>query len=90
MQLIRNIIKWINTDGLLHFLVCYSITLALTPLIGLYALIPTFIAAGGKEAYDYFIIKSNNVGQVVHDLICDAAGIIGGYLTLLIWFIFYF
>ena len=89
MERIKNIIKWIAADGLLHFLVCYAMTLALTPLIGFYALIPTTIAALGKEGYDYHIRKSNNREQVVHDLICDGAGIAAAYITMLIWLIFY-
>lgn len=87
MERIKNIIKWIAADGLLHFLVCYAMTLALTPLIGFYALIPTTIAALGKEGYDYHFRKSNNREQVVHDLICDGAGIILAYLTMLLWLI---
>ena len=89
MDKIENAIKWIGTDGLLHFLVCYAMMVSLTPLIGFYALIPTTIAALGKEGYDYHFRKSNNREQVVHDLICDAAGIAAAYITMLIWLIFY-
>lgn len=89
MEKIKNIIKWIAADGLLHFLVCYALILSLTPIIGFYALIPTIIAALGKEGYDYHIRKSNNREQVVHDLICDGAGIVAAYATMLVWAIFY-
>ena len=89
MEKLKNIIKWIGTDGLLHFLVCYAMVLSLTPIIGFYALIPTIIAALGKEGYDYHIRKSNNKEQVVHDLICDAAGIVAAYATMLVWAVFY-
>ena len=89
MERIKNIIKWIATDGLLHFLVCYALILSLTPLIGFYALIPTIIAALGKEGYDFHIQKDNNREQVVHDLICDGAGIVAAYATMLVWAIFY-
>ena len=89
MEKLKNIIQWIATDGLLHFLVCYAMTLALTPIMGFYALIPTTIVALGKEGYDYHIRKSNNKEQVVHDLICDGAGIAAAYITMLIWLIFY-
>jgi hypothetical protein len=61
--------------------------LSLTPLIGFYALIPTTIAALGKEGYDYHFRKSNNREQVVHDLICDGAGIILAAITMLAWMI---
>lgn len=89
MEKLKNIIKWIAADGLLHFLVCYALILSLTPLIGFYALIPTTIVAAAKEGYDYHIRKSNNREQVVHDLICDGAGIASAYATMAIWLIFY-
>ena len=86
MEKLKNIIKWIGTDGLLHFLVCYAMILALTPIIGWWALIPTALVAAMKEGYDYHIEKDNDK-QVVHDLICDLAGIILAYLTMLLWLI---
>ena len=89
MEKIKNAIKWIGVDGLLHFLVCYALMLALTPIIGWYALIPTAIVAAGKEGYDFHIQKSNNKQQVVHDLICDAAGVASAYATMAIWLIYY-
>ena len=89
LESIKKIKEWVATDGLLHFLVCYAMVLSLTPIIGFYALIPTIIAALGKEGYDYHIRKSNNREQVVHDLICDAAGIVAAYATMLVWAIFY-
>lgn len=89
MERIKNIIKWIAADGLLHFLVCYAMILSLTPIIGFYALIPTTIVAAAKEGYDYHIRKSNNTAQVTHDLICDLAGIVAAYITMLVWLIFY-
>lgn len=87
MEKLKNIIKWIGTDGLLHFLVCYAMILALTPIIGWWALIPTALVAAMKEGYDYHIEKDNDKQQVVHDLICDLAGIILAYLTMLLWLI---
>ena len=89
MEKLKNIIKWIGTDGLLHFLVCYAMMLALTPIIGWWALIPTAIVAAAKEGYDFHIRKSNNKQQVVHDLICDLAGIVAAYVTMLVWLLFY-
>ena len=89
MEKIKNAIKWIGVDGLLHFLICYSMMIALSPIIGWYALIPTIIIAAVKEGYDYHIQKDNNKQQVVHDLICDAAGIAAAYATMAIWLIFY-
>lgn len=84
---IKKIKEWVATDGLLHFLVCYAMILALTPIIGFYALIPTTIVAAAKEGYDFFIQKDNDKPQVIHDLICDGAGIILAYLTMLLWLI---
>lgn len=89
MEKIKNFFRWVGTDGLLHFLVCYAMMLALSPVIGFYALIPTAIVAAAKEGYDYHIQKDNNREQVVHDLICDAAGIAAAYATMAIWLIFY-
>ena len=85
----KKILKWIATDGLLHFLVCYAMVLSLTPIIGFYALIPTTIVAAAKEAYDFHYKKSNNKEQVMHDLICDLAGIVAAYATMLVWAVFY-
>ena len=89
MEKLKNIINWIGTDGLLHFLVCYAMMLALSPVIGFYALIPTTIVAAAKEAYDFHIKQSNNKEQVMHDLICDLAGIVAAYATMLLWAVFY-
>lgn len=89
MEKLKNILQWIAADGLLHFLVCYAMMVSLTPLIGFYALIPTTIVAAAKEAYDFYIKKSNNKEQVIHDLICDAAGIAAAYATMAIWLLFY-
>ena len=85
MERLKNAIKWIGVDGLLHFLVCYAMMLALTPLMGFYALIPTALVAAAKEGYDYHIEKDNNREQVIHDLICDGAGVLCAYLTMLLW-----
>lgn len=89
MEKLKNIIKWIAADGLLHFLVCYALILSLTPIIGFYALISTAIVAAAKEGYDYHVKKSNNREQVIHDLVCDLAGIVAAYATMLIWMVFY-
>lgn len=89
LESIKKIKEWVATDGLLHFLMCYAMVLSLTPIIGFYALIPTIIAALGKEGYDYHVKKSNTREQVIHDLICDLAGIVAAYITMLVWLIFY-
>lgn len=83
---LKSIIKWVGTDGLLHFLVCYAMTLALTPIIGIWwTLLTTTLIALAKEAWDYFYQKDNNKEQVIHDLILDASGILFALITMLIW-----
>ena len=84
---LKNAIKWIGTDGLLHFLICYAMMVALSPIIGWWALLPTAIIAAAKEGYDLHISKSNNKEQVIHDLLCDLVGIVAAYLTMIVWFI---
>ena len=87
MEKIKNIIKWIAADGLLHFLVCYATMLALSPIIGWWAILPTAFLAAAKEGYDFFIKKDNDKPQVIHDLICDGAGVVCAYITMLLWLI---
>lgn len=87
MEKIKNAIRWIGTDGLLHFLICYAMVLALSPIIGWWAILPTTILAAAKEGWDYFIQKDNDKPQVIHDLICDGAGIVLAYITMLLWLI---
>lgn len=84
MEQIKNIIKWIGTDGLLHFLVCYAMMLALSPIVG-WALLVALVSALATEAWDCFVEKNNNKEQLIHDLICDAVGIVAAYITLLVW-----
>ena len=88
-ETLKKIKEWVATDGLLHFLVCYALMVALTPIIGWWALLVTILAALCKEDYDYFVEKDNNKEQVVHDLICDGVGIVMAYLTILVWWLAY-
>ena len=83
---LKSIIKWVGTDGLLHFLVCYAIILTLTPIIGVWwTLLATAIIALGKEAVDFFIQKDNDKNAVLHDLILDACGILVAIIVMFIW-----
>lgn len=73
----KRIIKWMATDGLLHFLVCAVISLAvlyITDIIWL-AVTAAAIPALAKEYHDVFVQKDNTWEQAAHDLICDFAGI---------------
>lgn len=73
---INKITKWVAVDGLLHFLVCYSIVLTFAPFGICMAIAIAVVASLGKEVVDYFIQKDNNAQQVLHDIICDIMGII--------------
>lgn len=86
LEKIKSIAKWVGTDGLLHFLVCFAMMLALTPIIGIWMTLgATVLASVLKEAWDYLIQKDNDKTQVLHDIICDACGIILAVLTMLVW-----
>lgn len=76
MEKLKQAIKWIGTDGLLHFLACYAMMMTLVPLTGYtIALIATSVTAIAKEAYDFFIQGEKDMLNARHDLICDAAGL---------------
>lgn len=88
INFIKRVKSWIAIDGLLHFLVCYAMMLALSPIIGIgWATTVTFAFALGKEVYDVFIQKDNNYEQAGHDIICDLAGYFAALLTMLIWYL---
>lgn len=73
----REIAKWIGVDGLLHFLICYSMMLTLMPFIGVtLAILATTSVAIVKEVVDYCVEKDNDQNAVMHDMIMDAAGLI--------------
>lgn len=74
----KRILQWIATDGLLHILMCATISLAvlnITDRLWL-ALVAGIIPAIGKEVWDVYIQKDNNYEQAAHDLICDAIGLL--------------
>ena len=84
---LKDIAKWVATDGLLHFLVCYAMMLTFEPMVGIWwakAITATF--AIGKEVIDALRGK-NNTQQVVHDLICDGAGILIADCTIFVWWL---
>lgn len=83
MDWIKKLLRWVATDGLLHFLVCYALMLTFAPYVGNWiALGITLAFAFGKEAYDVFIQKDNNYQQAWHDLVCDFAGIVAALLVM--------
>lgn len=86
MGKVKEFIQWIATDGLLHLLVCYAIMLALTPVVGVWwATAATIAAAVGKETVDG--MKGASSGAIMHDLICDAAGLLLADCTIFIWWL---
>ena len=86
MERLKKLIKWVAIDGLLHILVCYSMLLTLTPMIGIWlGLLMVVMASAIKEAYDYYIQKDNNREQVIHDAACDVLGMLSAIITMLFW-----
>lgn len=83
-DMLNKITAWVGTDGLLHFLVCYAMMLTLSPRMGtIWAIVLTALVALAKEAYDFFIQKDNDKYAAIHDLICDAAGmVVAGIITI--------
>ena len=78
MEKIKNAIKqayqWLSLEGgMLHFLACYAIMLTFAPLGLGWASLITWVVAITKEAFD-LIRKSNNIRNVINDIIRDAIG----------------
>lgn len=89
IEIFKKFYGWMRSDGLSHLLLCYAIFLTFEPIIGVYwARIVTIVFAIGKEAFDYFYQKDNDLKEVCHDLACDAIGIMLANVTTLIWSIF--
>lgn len=87
MEKLKEIIKWIAVDGLLHFLARYAIMLTCEPVVGIWwakAITATF--AIGKEVYDA-LRGTNNAKQMVHDFICDGAGILMADVAIFGWWL---
>lgn len=81
--MMKKILQWMATDGLLHFLMCYAMMLTFSPYVGNWIAVAITLAfAFGKEAYDVFIQKDNNYQQAWHDLVCDFAGIVAALLVM--------
>lgn len=87
MEKFKTICRWVGVDGLLHFLVCYGMVLALTPIIGVWwSLFATVLASLVKEAIDS-IMNDSDECNAAHDLICDGAGILAALITMAIWMV---
>ena len=80
------VLAWMRDDGIIHNLICYSAFLTLAPLIGTgWARGVTIALALGKEAFDVFVQKDNDWKEALHDLTCDAVGILEAELTVALW-----
>lgn len=87
MEKLKEIINWIGTDGLLHFLACYACMLTFEPIVGIWwAKAITASLAIGKEVVDCLRYK-NTWKQMSHDLICDASGLIIADFTIFLWWV---
>ena len=87
MGKIKDILKWIATDGLLHILACNAMMLTLEPMVGIWwAKAITATVAIGKEVIDV-LRGANNGKQVLHDLICDCGGILLADCTIFLWWL---
>ena len=88
MEKLKTICKWVGVDGLLHFLVCYGMMLAFTPIVGVWwAIFSVTLASLVKEAIDFFIQEDNDRDAAWHDFICDWAGILAAIITMAIWLV---
>lgn len=87
MDKIKEIMKWIGIDGLLHVITCFACMLAFTPIVGVWwAIGITTAVAIGKEAID--AIKGADIKAINHDFVCDAVGLILAVCTIGLWWIF--
>ena len=88
MEKLKTICRWVGVDGLLHFLVCYAIMLAFTPVVGVWwAMFSVAVASLVKEAMDFFIQQDNDRDAVLHALICDGAAVLAALITMAIWMV---
>ena len=87
MEKLKTICRWVGVDGLLHFLVCYGMMLAFTPIIGVWwSLFAAVLASLVKEAIDS-IMNDSDECNAWHDLICDGAGVLAALITMAIWMV---
>lgn len=87
MERLKNAIKWIGTDGLLHIETVALIVALFTPLIGYgWALLAAIMTGLCREAIQH-LNGRNTTEQVHHDIICNAIGLLLGTLIASIWFI---
>jgi hypothetical protein len=85
-NLIKNVINFIQLDGLLHFLVCAVIIFTFAPILGNIgnAVIIATVVALAKEYLDILILRTNTWKQSLKDILFDAIGLIYAVLICLI------
>ena len=87
MEKLKTICRWVGVDGLLHFLVCYGMMLAFTPVVGVWwAIFSVTLASLVKEAIDS-IKNDSDECNAWHDFICAGAGVLAALLTMAIWMV---
>lgn len=87
MEKLKNFIKWVAIDGLLHIETVALIFLVLSPIIGFgWATLVTAIVAISREGVQ-FLSKKNTKEQVHHDMICNGIGLLLGYIVYATWWI---
>jgi hypothetical protein len=87
MEKLKTICRWVGVDGLLHFLVCYGMMLAFTPVVGVWwAIFSVTLASLVKEAIDS-IMNDSDECNAAHDLICDGAAVLAALITMAIWMV---
>jgi hypothetical protein len=85
-NLIKNVINFIQLDGLLHFLACAVIIFTFAPILGDIgnAVIIATVVALAKEYLDILILRTNTWKQSLKDILFDALGVIYAILICLI------
>lgn len=87
MEKLKVICRWVGVDGLLHFLVCYGMMLAFTPVVGVWwAIFSVTVASLVKEAMDS-IMNDGDECNAAYDHICDGAGVLAALITMAIWLV---
>ena len=83
-QIIVSIKKFVQLDGLLHFLACAIIIFTFFPLldnIGNAVIVATVVALA-KEYLDMLILRTNTWKQSLKDILFDAIGVIYAVLFI--------
>lgn len=81
-SIIKSIIKWTRTDGMLHSMASALVLLTLASLMPLFFAIILTVAVGvGKEIRDE---KTGKGTAEAHDLICDLAGLVYGLVVYIL------